>query len=601
MTKLRWISTRERLAGINAKKCEWSTIKNETFLVFREIAIKELLPVQCKIEIIESSAFEPLVSLEVLDLSFNPYLGLSVAFQSLAGLRLNMLAINMRMVNERFTRYKLEDSDFMYISKICVRSVDLSQNNIYYEQKRVFIPVKFRLDCLENLNMSYHTFNFWPSKMLEELRHSTSLTCLDFSHVGSGFQKLSDGLQTSVQFTPCFVLPPNLTWFSISCCKVWIDWWYDLCFGSPTKLRYLGFANLGLMELDKIVSPFVSMTNLQVIDLSSNMLTDLSLELFRETQNLMDVNLADNKLDRLPLALSHLNGLRKLNMSLNLIVYFQSDEIKLVENLISREDKEPRLQIMLSNNPLQCNCETLVFIGWLFRRAEIFDNVDKYKCSLSNGTRLFLKDFRLHLTDFEVKCISNTYLIISVVGILTVLVVVLLLVVIHRYRLNLRYWLCTKLMPPENMFVDQEYLYDAFVAYTSDEYEWVGQQLRPKLELVEDPVRLCIHDRDFIPGKPIHENIVQKMKESRKILLIISPGFLDSTYGPLEIEYAGMKCLEEGRDDVIICVLMEDIPVRQMPRALRNLWHKITFLKWSANLEAQAIFWRNLKGAVSQA
>ncbi|XP_064600959.1 toll-like receptor 2 type-2 [Liolophura sinensis] len=141
-------------------------------------------------------------------------------------------------------------------------------------------------------------------------------------------------------------------------------------------------------------------------------------------------------------------------------------------------------------------------------------------------------------------------------------------------------------MPPGNMFVDHDYIYDAFVACTNDEYEWVIRRLRPKLELVENPVRLCVHDRDFIPGKPIHESIVAKMKESRKILLIISLEFLDSTYGPLEIEYAGMKSFEEGRDDVIICVLLEDIPVRQRPRALRNLWHKITFLKWSSDPEA---------------
>ncbi|XP_064597947.1 toll-like receptor 2 type-2 [Liolophura sinensis] len=170
----------------------------------------------------------------------------------------------------------------------------------------------------------------------------------------------------------------------------------------------------------------------------------------------------------------------------------------------------------------------------------------------------------------------------------------------YRYRFNLRYWLYCKLTSPDNMFVEHKYIYDAFVSYTSDEYEWVIRQLRSKLKLVEDTVRLCIHDRDFIPGKQIHENILDKLKESRKVLLIISPGFLESRYGPLEIEYAGMKCLEEGRVDVIICVLMEDIPVRQMPRALRNLWHKITFLKWSAKPEEQAIFWRNLKIAVSQ-
>ncbi|XP_064597943.1 toll-like receptor Tollo [Liolophura sinensis] len=171
---------------------------------------------------------------------------------------------------------------------------------------------------------------------------------------------------------------------------------------------------------------------------------------------------------------------------------------------------------------------------------------------------------------------------------------ILLLVVMYRYRTNLRYWLYTRLQPPKDMFAEQEYVFDAFVAYTSEERKWVSQQLFPNLELPENSFKLCIHDRDFTPGKPIHENIVDKMRESRKILLIISQHFLESTYGPLEIEYAVMKSLSDGRDDIILCVLMEDIPVRHMPKALRNLWHKITFLKWSADQAEQVIFWRSL-------
>ncbi|XP_064601387.1 toll-like receptor 2 [Liolophura sinensis] len=111
----------------------------------------------------------------------------------------------------------------------------------------------------------------------------------------------------------------------------------------------------------------------------------------------------------------------------------------------------------------------------------------------------------------------------------------------YRYRINIKYWFYSKLQPPDNMFAGKEYSYDAFVAYTEEDYLWVSGQLRPKMELTDDPIKLCVHNRDFIPGKPIHENTVDKIRESRKILLIISIDFLRCTYGPLEIEYAGIN------------------------------------------------------------
>ncbi|XP_064598281.1 toll-like receptor 4 [Liolophura sinensis] len=660
LTKLTKISTFEGeiIQASLPSKCEWSTIKNETFVIFQGIAIKELTLAQCEIKIIESRAFYPLSSLEVLDLSFNVQLGLRNSLLSLQGAPFNMTTINMENVNGDIAHvgYKLEAVDFMHLSKICVDSLDLSRNFIFYDE-RSDNPVRLRLDCLVYLNMSEHRLSVWPSQLMQYLRNSPRLTYLDFSRSGYRSSRTEDLInstpwQSSRNNSAFIILPPSLAWFSFSGCEDWfVAKGYSAVILAP-NLRYFGAAyinlklcstNFGsetpnLSHLDisgarcKMITSFFfqnfrklttlslsscpnmySVVNikakpamfnyleaLEEIDLSRNMITDLDSELFVTNQKLTFVNLSRNKLQRLPLTLYHLSTLKKLDLSFNAFTHFRLDEMKQLDMWIAQAEYGQPFQVLMGDNPLQCSCETVIFVQWLLQRTKHFDNVDKYKCLLSNGTWVTLHSLKLQLMDFQVKCVSHTYLIISVVGILVLIFVVLLFVVVNRYRLNLRYWLYTKLTPPENMFVDHEYIYDAFVAYTSDEYEWVIRQLRPKLELVDDPVQLCVHDRDFIPGKPIHENIVEKMKESRKILLIISPAFLDSTYGPLEIEYAGMKCLEEGRDDIILCVLMEDISVRQMPRALRNLWHKITFLKWSADPEAQIIFWRNLKAALSR-
>ncbi|XP_064598020.1 toll-like receptor 13 [Liolophura sinensis] len=333
---------------------------------------------------------------------------------------------------------------------------------------------------------------------------------------------------------------------------------------------------------------------LEYIDLSGNTIFDIHPRLFQNNKRLLNVNLANNKLQRLPSAISHLPALQRLDLSRNAFTYLQTDEIALIDRWIVRGGKEKPFLLIMGKNPLQCTCDTVLFIRWIGNRKDNLDNVDSYTCLVSNGSWMSILEFSKDIRNFEVNCVSSTYIIISVVAISTVSMLILLLVVMYRYRTNLRYWLYTRLQPPKDMFAEQEYVFDAFVAYTSEEREWVSQQLFPNLELLEKSFKLCIHDRDFTPGKPIHENIVDKMRESRKILLIISQHFLESTYGPLEIEYAVMKSLSDGRDDIILCVLMEDIPVRQMPKALRNLWHKITFLKWSADQAEQVIFWRSL-------
>ena len=49
-------------------------------------------------------------------------------------------------------------------------------------------------------------------------------------------------------------------------------------------------------------------------------------------------------------------------------------------------------------------------------------------------------------------------------------------------------------------------MYDVFVCYADKDMDWVSDHLMPQLE-GERQLRLCIHERDFIPGKNIVDNI----------------------------------------------------------------------------------------------
>ena len=57
------------------------------------------------------------------------------------------------------------------------------------------------------------------------------------------------------------------------------------------------------------------------------------------------------------------------------------------------------------------------------------------------------------------------------------------------------------------------------------------------VEVLENPgsglrrsFRCCIHERDWIPGRTINENIFDSVNQSRRTLILLSPGFLQSSY-----------------------------------------------------------------------
>ncbi|XP_064616245.1 toll-like receptor 13 [Liolophura sinensis] len=492
-----------------------------------------------------------------------------------------------------------------------LKYLDLSYNNITDLGSKAFRG----LDNLVTLNFSGNYVHlssdvitpelFEPLVSLEEIRiqEIVPMTTSKWKGVDAAFGKL-ENLRRFIAYNnfgncrgPMLKGLDNLTEIDLSgirCSRMSRDFFLHL-----RKLKKLSLSNShGLDFSSSSLTYFDLLDTLESIDLSGNKITELHPRLFQDNRNLMKINLANNKLNRLPKALFQIAQLKKLDLSANAFTYLQSDEMALIDGWITRARIQDPFSLILARNPIQCTCDTVLFIRWIVLRKINLDHPDNYTCLLSNGSQLAIYKFRRDMRNFEVNCVSSTYIIISVVAISTSLILILSLAGMYRYRLNLRYWLYTRLKPPKDMFSGVEYVFNAFVAYTHEDREWVKQQLRPKLELHEDPFKLCIHDRDFLPGRPIHENIVDNIRQSRKVLLIISTHFLDSTYGPLEIEYAGMKCLDEGRDDIIVCVLMEEIPVRQMPRALRNLWHKITFLKWNFDPEHQAIFWGRLSDAL---
>ncbi|MEQ2233751.1 hypothetical protein ILYODFUR_025039 [Ilyodon furcidens] len=140
--------------------------------------------------------------------------------------------------------------------------------------------------------------------------------------------------------------------------------------------------------------------------------------------------------------------------------------------------------------------------------------------------------------------------------------------------------------------------YDAFVSYNCNDEPWVIGELLPKLE-GEQGWRLCLHHRDFEPGKPIIDNITDAIYSSRKTICVISRRYLRSEWCSREVQTASFRLFDEQKD-VLVLVFLEDIPTYLLSpfHRMRKLLKKQTYLSWPRAADQPEAFWENLRKAL---
>lgn len=203
--------------------------------------------------------------------------------------------------------------------------------------------------------------------------------------------------------------------------------------------------------------------------------------------------------------------------------------------------RSKNLKINLSNNPIICSCDSLIFLKWLQKHHLAFKNFNGYKCS-NPKTFKTLKDAVISL---DKSCPTYTTLTIAILLLIISFLVLLIILIIYRNRWKLKYWYYIakrKYFQHDYLLLEdrQNYKFDAFLSYADEERVFVIRDVIKKLE-ANDNFRLCIHERDFIPGCDIADNIVNAIHHSRKVIFIVTPSFLKSKWCIYELNMAYME------------------------------------------------------------
>ena len=231
------------------------------------------------------------------------------------------------------------------------------------------------------------------------------------------------------------------------------------------------------------------------------------------------LNLSNNLLQSIEFSFSHMKHLQTFDLSYIRLTDFGLDIQKELD--IVRVESQ-NLILNLSENPLQCTCESLNFIHWMYDRRTMFGNFENYTCSHNNSLVQF-KNLKELIDALNFDCSTKLVLKVSASLLGLVIIIVAVSVLIYRYRWDIRF-LCIKFTVKRNTYdeledAEKEYEYDAFVAYHKDDINWIRDELYENLDKKdnedEDPTRfrLCIHDRDFLPGAPIEENIIKAIEK----------------------------------------------------------------------------------------
>ncbi|XP_024898079.1 interleukin-1 receptor accessory protein isoform X2 [Pteropus alecto] len=180
----------------------------------------------------------------------------------------------------------------------------------------------------------------------------------------------------------------------------------------------------------------------------------------------------------------------------------------------------------------------------------------------------------------------------------TVLLVVILIVVYHVYWLEMVLFYRAHFGTDETILDGKEY--DIYVSYArnAEEEEFVLLTLRGVLEN-EFGYKLCIFDRDSLPGGIVTDETLSFIQKSRRLLVVLSPNYvLQGTQALLELKAGLENMASRGNINVILVQYkaVKEMKVKELKRAKTVL----TVIKWKGEKSKypQGRFWKQLQVAM---
>ena len=506
-----------------------------------------------------------------------------------------------------------------------LQHLDLSSNSISTISDDVFVALSsITYLNLENNKMQdlIHIFTKWLN-VLQNLKHlvfgSTSrqygpIVTIGLSTPLLSLEVLEIKTVRQVKFTSNLCSSfPKVNYVDITDADV-INFTYSMALHECLFLKTLDLSgsicNIDLVHLN------ISIPSLKDLTLARNKLTSIEQVLFIKAPNLAVLNLTDNKIQFLDSVIAHAfkrlidlsidgNGVVSL-AGIKDLIYLKHlnaarNQITEVPLWLTSKINAPVLMTLdLSANPFSCTCEIEHFRKWIASDTSTWLEPGLYNCA----TPKTLEGVSVSAIELDCRSFTAFYLGVSIPS---AIIFCMIIICFIRYQWHIKYKLFLiyrnyRPFPDNNdNFEMLQLQYHAYIAYNenSEDDAWVMNDLQPNMEEGPEPVKLCIKNRDFIPGHSLIESISENIHQSHKTIIVLSPNFVESNWCHHEMEMAKMRLLDENLD-VIILVLLSEIPNNKMTLSLRHLLCKKEYLKWPNDRAGQRLFWQRLRHEIKE-
>ncbi|KAM4533334.1 uncharacterized protein PAE49_021909 [Odontesthes bonariensis] len=353
------------------------------------------------------------------------------------------------------------------------------------------------------------------------------------------------------------------------------------------NLTLFSARNIHLASLHK--DTFNYTPNLETLDLSVNEFSYLTAQPFFPIQNLKSLYISRTVMKSLDFFIeANLTQLQFLQAKYNQFSVITEEVIKSL----------PALSFLdFQGNSFTCNCDNAFFINWM--ETSVQTQV-AYGYTFNCSEPAEFKNKRL--LDFDIRsCSVDTGFIYYVCTTCTILCFMVAFFTYHfmRWQLVYAYYIFLAwLFDTKHKNKQAPNQYDAFISYNTHDEPWVIDELLPKLE-GQQGWRLCLHHRDFAPGRAIIDNITDAIYGSRKTICVVSRRYLESEWCSREVQAASFRLFDEHRD-VLILVFLEEIPTYLLSpyHRMRKLLKRQTYLSWPRAEKHPEVFWEKLRQAL---
>ncbi|XP_061684887.1 toll-like receptor 3 [Syngnathoides biaculeatus] len=542
------------------------------------VALETLCLQRTSVRVITEHTFTGLKSLKDLDLSWSSYTSLknisNKTLISLGGsllLKLNLTATAI---------VQIQHGAFSHLGNLTHLLLDFN-----YIKQTLYGPEFQGLDQLQELHLSFNrqtinlsSMSFVGVPLLKVLTLCKSLTAMSLNLDPSPFEPLSNLAYLDLSNNNIANLRGSLLTglFNLKVLNLQHNnlarLWKDANLGGPV---------LYLKGLEKLTS----------LQMDNNGLDEIPAEALTELRNLHDLSLSNNLLNNLKDSVfDSLTSLKVLHLQRNLITAVRPEVfLTPLTNLSS---------LFMDRNPFDCTCESILwFVTWLntTNTTSIPGLRGQYICNTP------LAYFNRSISDFNtLSCrdmapFQALYVLSStLVGLLTVTA---LLLRFHGWRIQF-YWnvLVNRTLGFSDTRMEEvrQFEYDAYIIHAEVDTSWVERALMP---LEGDACRFCLEDRDSTPGMSQLESITENMRNSRKILFVVTESLLsDSWCSRFKAHHALHQVIEANRDSVIL-VFLQDVHDYKLSHSLflrRGMLRQRCVLHWPVQRERVAAFRQKL-------